>query len=146
MAYVPMEHMTNGEMFEDVHVNQLIDNIQDNHDAIEGIVIPTDYAKEETLTQGISDIRNDMSPISAAADAYNTGKAQLASAITSKGVASSVSDSLVAMATKVRNIPQQVNTRTSDFEQMIAPYPYIWNVYTVATELMQNELPSYIPS
>ena len=27
-----MEHMTNGELFEDVHVNQLIDNIQDNHD------------------------------------------------------------------------------------------------------------------
>lgn len=32
MAYTPMEHMTNGELFEDVHVNQLIDNIQDNHD------------------------------------------------------------------------------------------------------------------
>ncbi len=32
MAYVPMNHMTNGELFEDVHVNQLIDNIQYNHE------------------------------------------------------------------------------------------------------------------
>ena len=32
MAYTPMNHMTNGELFEDLQVNQLIDNIQDNHD------------------------------------------------------------------------------------------------------------------
>lgn len=101
------------------------------------------------LSQAINEMRNmreSYDQLSAAAEAYNVGKPQLAASISAMGVPASEADSLVKMATKVRSIPQQVNTRTSDFEQMIAPYPYIWNVYTVATELMQNELPSYIPS
>ena len=35
MAYTPMEHMTNGELFEDVQVNQLIDNTAANHTEIQ---------------------------------------------------------------------------------------------------------------
>lgn len=34
MAYVPMNHMRNGELFEDIHVNQLIDNVRFNHDEL----------------------------------------------------------------------------------------------------------------
>ena len=75
-----------------------------------------------------------------------SGKMHIASAITSKGVTSSVSDSLVAMASKVLQIPQELNTDTSDFEQMIVPMPYMWNVYSVAEDLMKQEIPSYIPS
>ena len=96
--------------------------------------------------ENMRNMRESYNQISAAAEVYNTGKPQLAASISAMGVPASAEDSLAEMAAKVRSIPQQVNTRTSDFEQMIAPYPYIWNVYTVATELMQNELPSYIPS
>lgn len=84
--------------------------------------------------------------IAGAAEAYNVGKPQLAASISAMGVPASTEDSLSEMATKVRSIPQQVNTRTSEFEQMIAPTPYMWNVYTVATDLMKETLPSYIPS
>ena len=77
---------------------------------------------------------------------YNEGKAGLAASITAMGVQSTTSDTIAQMAAKVRQIPQVVNTAQSDFEQMIAPTPYMWNVYTVAEDLMKETLPSYIPS
>ena len=76
---------------------------------------------------------------------FTEGKTDLATAITAKGVQTAATDSLATMADKVLQVPQQVNTRTSEFEQLIAPYPYIWNVYVVATDLMKNELPDYLP-
>lgn len=108
-----------------------------------------DNEQTPALREAVENMRNmreSYDQIGAAAEAYNTGKPQLAASISAMGVPASAEDSLAEMAAKVRSIPQQVNTRTSDFEQMIAPYPYIWNIYTVATELMQNELPSYVPS
>jgi hypothetical protein len=76
----------------------------------------------------------------------NTAKAEIAAAINAKGVPSSESDTFNAMSTKIRQIPQNVNTGLSDFDQMVAPSPYIWNVYTVAEDLMKNELPDYLPA
>lgn len=120
---------------------------EDAKDAAQAIVIPSDYAKQGTDTtatnsaifaavQSISNIESDV----------QAGRQALATSITAKGVPTSTSDALVTMATKVLQIPQQVNTGASEFEQMIAPSPYVWNVYTVATDLMKNTLPAYIPS
>ena len=61
MAYEPMNHMTNGELFEDIHVNQLIDNIQYNHDnlgdkniietvKVDGAVVPVVNKTVELFT------------------------------------------------------------------------------------------------
>lgn len=116
-------------------------------DAAQAIVIPSDYSKQGTdptatnsailaAVQSISDIESDV----------QAGRQALATNITAKGVPTSTSDALVTMATKVLQIPQQLNTGVSEFEQMIAPSPYMWNVYTVATDLMKNTLPQYIPS
>lgn len=73
------------------------------------------------------------------------GKIHLATSITAMGVPSSSADSLSAMAAKVLQIPHELNTGVSDFEQVIAPQPYIWNVYSVAQDLMKDELAAYIP-
>ena len=116
-------------------------------DAAQAIVIPSDYSKQGTdptatnsailaAVQSISDIESDV----------QAGRQALATNITAKGVPTSTSDALVTMATKVLQIPQQLNTGISEFEQMIAPSPYMWNVYTVATDLMKETLPQYIPS
>lgn len=92
-----------------------------------------DVAQQTTLTQGISDIRGDIShididtttlakeataqaakdaalalaPVAQAAEAYNTGKVQLATNITAKGVQASPSDTLPQLASKVAQIAQQ---------------------------------------
>lgn len=74
------------------------------------------------------------------------GRSQLAAAISAKGVPATVQDNLSSMATKVTQIPQELNTGVSDFEQVIAPSPYIWNTYSVANDLMKETLPDYLPA
>lgn len=115
---------------------------------------PTDYAKQGddptatlTDTQAYAQAAAEAAQSLIAVDAdIFAGKQALATNISAKGVPTSVSDALTTMATKVLQIPQQINTRTSEFEQIIAPSPYMWNVYTVATDLMKETLPQYIPS
>ena len=115
---------------------------------------PTDYAKQGddptatlTDTQAYAQAAAEAAQSLIAVDAdIFAGKQALATNISAKGVPTSVSDALATMATKVLQIPQQLNTGISEFEQMIAPSPYMWNVYTVATDLMKDTLPNYIPS
>ena len=115
---------------------------------------PTDYAKQGddptatlTDTQAYAQAAAEaaQSLIAVDADVF-AGKQALATNISAKGVPTSVADALTVMATKVLQIPQQVNTGVSEFEQMIAPSPYMWNVYAVANDLMKQTLPAYIPS
>lgn len=115
---------------------------------------PTDYAKQGddptatlTDTQAYAQAAAEAAQSLIAVDAdIFAGKQALATNISAKGVPTSVADALTTMATKVLQIPQQVNTGVSEFEQMITPSPYMWNVYAVANDLMKQTLPAYIPS
>lgn len=115
---------------------------------------PTDYAKQGdnptatlTDTQAYAKAAAEAAQSLIAVDAdIFAGKQALATNISAKGIPTAVADALTTMATKVLQIPQQINTGISDFEQMIAPSPYMWNVYTVATDLMKQDLPAYISS
>ena len=101
------------------------------------------------LAQAIEEMRNMRESYDALADAVagaTAGKPELAAAISAKGVPATTQDGLTDMAAKVRQIPQELNTGVSDFEQVIAPSPYIWNVYSVANDLMKDILPAYIPT
>lgn len=105
------------------------------------------YVYEPTVAgRDVREVYEAVQPISQAANVYNVGMPQLAAQISAKGVPCNAQDGLSVMAQKVGQIPQQLNTRTSDFEQMTAPSPYMWNVYTVATDLMKETLPDYLPS
>ena len=115
---------------------------------------PTDYAKQGddptatlTDTQAYAQAAAEAAQSLIAVDAdIFAGKQALAANISAKGVPTSISDALTVMATKVLQIPQQVNAGVSEFEQMITPSPYMWNVYGVANDLMKQTLPAYIPS
>ena len=72
-------------------------------------------------------------------------KQEISAAINDKGVLASDIDTFAQLASKILQIPQNLNTGVSDFEQVIAPQPYIWNVYSVAQDLMKDELAAYIP-
>lgn len=129
-------------------VGTAIGDIDEALDGLNGENLPldfvSDYAKQgdnpnATMTE-LLDAINAISP-----DLVQ-GKERLATAITSKGVETTSVDSLYNMATKVIQIPQEVYNGVSGFEQMVAPTPYVWNIYRVATDLMSNELADYIPS
>ncbi len=64
------------------------------------------------------------------------GKIQIASAISSKGVPTLFTDSLQNMANKVGQIKQEVIVGSNGFEQMVIPSQYMWNVYSVAQDIM----------
>ena len=104
------------------------------------------WASKETVQEVVQQAVQDPASITAIASDIASGKSELSASISAKGVPSTTLDSFSSMATKIRQIPQTVNTGLSDFDQMVAPNPYIWNVYTVAEDLMKNELPDYIPT
>lgn len=64
------------------------------------------------------------------------GKIQIANAISSKGMPTLFTDSLQNMANKVGQIKQEVIVGSNGFEQMVVPSQYLWNVYSVAQDLM----------
>lgn len=138
-----------------------------------------DIAQESTLTQGVSDIRNDianidiytttlakettaqqaaadaaaakvaaqaLSPIAQAADAYNTGKVELAANITAKGVEASASETLPQLAQKVTAISQEtIILSPSEVGDMYAVQqfgslttPNYWNLYEVLNTLLND--------
>ena len=117
------------------------DTINDN--------IPTDYAKETTAQQAASDAAEAkvasqaLSPIAQAAEAYNTGKVQLAKNITTKGVQASATETLPELAEKVSAIAQE--SYTIDGGEMYAKQlfgsletPNYWNLYDVLEQLLSD--------
>lgn len=117
------------------------DTISDN--------IPTDYAKETTAQQAASDAAvaktaaQALLPIAQAAEAYNTGKIQLAKNITAKGVEASATETLPELAEKVSAITQE--SYTIDGGEMYAKQlfgsletPNYWNLYEVMEALLSD--------
>lgn len=98
------------------------------------------------LSQVIEQMRNmreSYDQIGAAAEAYNTGKVQLAENITSKGVQASASESLPELAEKVMAISQ--DTYIIDGGEMYAKQmfgslttPNYWNLYEVLEMLLSD--------
>lgn len=116
------------------------------------IDIPTDYAKETTALQAAADAAaakvaaQALSPIALAAEAYNTGKVELAANITAKGVEASASETLPQLAQKVTAIAQQpIILSPSEVGDMYAVQqfgslttPNYWNLYEVLNTLLND--------
>lgn len=98
------------------------------------------------LSQAIEQMRNmreSYNQIGAAAEAYNTGKAQLAQNIASKGVPAAATETLPELAAKVNAITQE--SYTIDGGEMYAKQlfgsletPNYWNLYEVLTQLLSD--------
>lgn len=123
----------------------LTQGVQDIRADIAGIEIDTsDLAKQGTNPNAnITDIQNSLSPVAAAAEAYNTGKVELAANITSKGVQASATETLPELAEKVAGISQE--SYTIDGGEMYAKQlfgsletPNYWNLYEVLANLLSD--------
>lgn len=75
------------------------------------------------------------------------GKIRIANAISSKGVPTFFTDSLQNMANKVGQIKQEVIVGSNGFDQMVVPSQCLWNVYSVAQDLMNISIArvEYLP-
>ena len=125
---------------------------------------PTDYAKQgDDPTATLTDTQayaqsaaedaaaaktaaQALSPVASAADAYNTGKVELAANITAKGVEASASETLPQLAQKVTAIAQQpIILSPSEVGDMYAVQqfgslttPNYWNLYEVLNTLLND--------
>lgn len=88
-------------------------------------------------------MRESYDQIGAAAEAYNTGKTELAANITSKGVQASATETLPELAEKVAAITQE--SYTIDGGEMYAKQlfgslktPNYWNLYEVLAQLLSD--------
>lgn len=98
------------------------------------------------LSEAINEMRNmreSYDQIGAAAEAYNTGKTELAENITAKGVPASASETLPELAEKVSAIAQE--SYTIDGGEMYAKQlfgsletPNYWNLYEVLENLLSD--------
>lgn len=98
------------------------------------------------LSEAINEMRNmreSYDQIGAAAEAYNTGKTELAANITAKGVPASASETLPELAGKVNAIAQE--SYTIDGGEMYAKQlfgsletPNYWNLYEVLENLLSD--------
>lgn len=86
-------------------------------------------ATETNATANKNAILAEIGPLLQAAEAYNTGKTELAANITSKGVEASASETLPVLAEKVATIVQApALDGESVTGQAIFPQPYVWNL------------------
>ncbi len=88
-------------------------------------------------------MRESYDQISTAAEAYNTGKVQLAAAITSKGVETSPKETYPEMAEKVNAISQEtyeINGGEMYAKQLFGSLetPNYWNLYDVLANLLSD--------
>lgn len=98
------------------------------------------------LSEAISEMRNmreSYDQIGAAAEAYNTGKTQLAAAITSKGVETSPTETYPEMAEKVNAISQEtyeINGGEMYAKQLFGSLetPNYWNLYDILAQLLSD--------
>ena len=126
----------------------LTQGIQNISDAIANIDT-SDLAKEATLqavrqeAYAAKVAAQALVPVAAAAEAYNTGKTELAANITAKGVPASASETLPELAEKVSAISQE--SYTIDGGEIYAKQlsgsletPNYWNLYEVLTNLLSD--------
>lgn len=98
------------------------------------------------LSEAINEMRNmreSYNQIGAAAEAYNTGKAQLAENINSKGVQASATETLPELAEKVAAISQEtyeINGGEMYAKQLFGSLetPNYWNLYEVLAQLLSD--------
>lgn len=101
------------------------------------------------LSEAISEMRNmreSYDQIGAAAEAYNTGKAELAQNITAKGVQASASETLPELAEKVNAISQdtyEINGGEMYAKQLFGVanndiVPGFWNLYDILAQLLSD--------
>lgn len=93
--------------------------------------------------ESMATMREAYDNLSQAADAYNTGKTQLAQAITSKGVETSPTESYPEMAEKVNAISQEtyeINGGEMYAKQLFGSLetPNYWNLYEVLAQLLSD--------
>lgn len=98
------------------------------------------------LSEAINEMRNmreSYDQIGAAAEAYNTGKTELAANINAKGVQASASETLPELAEKVSAIAQE--SYTIDGGEMYAKQlfgsletPNYWNLYNILAQLLSD--------
>lgn len=101
--------------------------LQESYDAL--------AAETQGTTQKIEEIGQDIKALDA--DVLQ-GKRKLAAAITQKGVRTAYTESLSDMAINVSAIPQTTYTGDSNFDAMVMPSEYMWNVYKIAEDLIGN--------
>lgn len=89
----------------------------------------------EEVNDKLDSISTDITAISG--DALQ-GKRKLAAAITNKGVRTNYTESLSDMAINVSAIPQTIYTGDSNFDAMVMPSEYMWNVYKIAEDFIGN--------
>lgn len=98
------------------------------------------------LSEAINEMRNmreSYDQIAGAAEAYNTGKVQLAENITSKGVEASATETLPELAEKVAAISQEtyeINGGEMYAKQLFGSLetPKYWNLYDVLAQLLSD--------
>jgi hypothetical protein len=108
--------------------------------------IKTTAASAATDAAAAKDAAQALSPVALAADAYNTGKVELAANITAKGVEASASETLPQLAQKVTAIAQQpIILSPSEVGDMYAVQqigslttPNYWNLYEVLNTLLND--------
>lgn len=98
------------------------------------------------LSEAINEMRNmreSYDQIAGSAEAYNTGKVQLAENITAKGVQASATETLPELAEKVAAITQEtyeINGGEMYAKQLFGSLtpPKYWNLYEVLTQLLSD--------
>lgn len=83
------------------------------------------------------EIKSAITPISQAAEAYNTGKTELAQNITAKGIEASASETLPELAEKVAQIAQEttIYEGADSYGKQIGAGGSLWDLYQVLADM-----------